>query len=309
MRPARTVSLTAFDHPLDGRAGHRRTDRPWGIAVLLTVFVMALAGPAVMRPAVAGTAHPLPMAPPVGSCVDVHGAAVTLVASCVDLHTAEVVGSWDAGTQPTETGDAMTVDSCKTTRDTYLDVARTGPWNLWTRVTPAVSTIVLVAPDAGRDAYGGWTACAISAEDGVRVRGSLHLGFTGETRPDGHLASCYTTRTAAAENRRISCDKPHRIELLATLAPVAGSNPDGSTIAMPSPDVLHVSCAMMMQSMTKSADFSYGGAIKVVAETIPPEPNATTTVPPPRCFIETTAAAVVLTGSVIGLAHEPLPMG
>ncbi len=297
--------------------------------MLLTVFVLVLAAPAINNTDVVGRAQPVPVpvAPEPGLCLMLDAAQVQRVASCDEPHNAEVTRAWERGlvalpmpsfaeVAATSSGiDAPQV--CVDARSDYTKAGQADHWGIWLPTEPAVGTRLVAAPPGERVGDTGWLACVVQAADREPFRGSVRGGL-GHSRADGKVTACLPSRSAPERSRWTTCDKPHHIEVLGAFRLSSVFDAQGRWVGLPTPDVLRISCLYLVRAMTWADDSTYQGALEVHVEPLQPDlvgvhrPGDTAyndasyvSLARPLCFVETTGADP-LTVTVVGLGNQPL---
>lgn len=340
VRPGRTYRGAMPPHATDDqsqpgpapdrlRIGSR--SRLLGVAVLLAVLVAALGVPQLTRTGFAGhpSALPLPLAPPVGSCLLIDDQSVTTT-SCDGPHHAEVTQTWEAG----QTADgapafaalaakrfgdpARSATACLLAQLAYLDYNATDASGNWNPVRPGVQGEMITAPAGAHTPTRGWTGCVLAAPGRGVFIGSLRP--PGAARPiESRLASCLELGGAGDAAGWIGCQLPHRIEVLATFDPNSVVDEQGVYRGLPTNDELDQSCSVLVTAMTGVTDVTFGGLARIGATPLLPGSRTQMSVvdtvgsrlivdvPLPLCFVELVGDGA-LNRTVIGLGDHPLPL-
>ncbi len=308
--------------------------------IALIVFALAVAV-ALSAPGLFGlgqqgraSAEPLPLPPPVGSCVVVTGAGynagVTMV-SCQEPHSGEITKTWTAGEDPTASGAAEANEysyrsgggvsrfvyfQCYGWNTEYVGSERGSIGGLWASAPPSYSGEMIYAPPGQRAGKLFWSACLVrplSSSSHPTYVGTIRGAGQDSSKPrPGEFGSCLT-RSAFGATEFIygSCADPHLIEPMAVDA--------GARLNVADPvqqaDAL-AQCSALVAKRTGSVDPTYGGQLRIavdalrlrtltMAETAQVTPDDPAD--PAECLVQLTGAGT-LVGSIVGLGNNPLPI-
>lgn len=337
-RSGRELRVRAYPRAMAHGAplGTGRVDRPAprgvGALVLLTAVVLVLATSALLNPGLAGqpAAAPLPAPPAVGSCLVLTPDRADAV-PCDQEHHAEVVRTWPAGTLPPGVatfaaiaaypfggGGRVGTADCEDEQQAWVQGADVPGSQFWVVSSPVVDSQLLAAPPAQRTASQGWVACIVVAPDRQLLTGSLRAGTP--TPPVSRLGSCVQEATNAWGPVTLTCDQPHRTEILASFRIGSVFDDQGHYIGFANDATLSASCTALVAAVARTDDPTFGGRLEVRAESLFPasiwEVDATdpagmpvhTYIPLPQCAVELVGDGT-LSGTVVGLGDGPLPLG
>ncbi|WP_111767557.1 septum formation family protein [Nakamurella deserti] len=322
---APTLTVQAPVRPAGGRRG-------LGVLILAAAVVLVLVASAALDRGVPGTptARPLPPPPPVGSCLDLTRTSVSVV-PCGAPHHAEVLQTWPAGTIPEGVGDFRSVAAypfggggqvstagCAAAQTEWVHPADLPGAAFWNPTSPVVDSQLLAAPPSERTPTRGWAACILVAPDRQPVTGSLR--GTDAAAPPSRLSSCVQAATNAWGPVTLTCDQPHRIEVLASFRIRSVFDEAQRFTGMPDDDTLAAACTDLAAAVTGASDPTFGGRLQVSAvslfpasireiDAVDPAGNAVRTyIPLPQCVVELFGEGT-LTGTVVGLGAGALPLG
>lgn len=308
------------------------TRRWWGAIIVAAVLLAAIVAPNVSGHRIAGepVAGVVPGPPSTGDCAtwiadpwprfddpapksdDVFDYPTFTVGSCDGPVVGEVVSVASAPEPPVRisaTDYLSQISQCPIDAITYtgsiapvVDTA-SGISIVWTAQPDFRET--RVGPDRAQRAGGQqWTACVIGSADGVPYSGHLHNVLTDGTLPTAFGTCLLSTDPSRAD--RLTCDRPHPAELLATTTlgprPVTGAD-------------LQQACVDFAGRALRTADPTRDGAIHIQV-VVPRDGGATTVEPNPDSvadtFVDCVAvgrAGTMFIRSLIGVADGPLPIG
>ncbi len=316
--------------PVIGRSAPPR--RTAGFLVLITALVLLTGAPSVLSRGLPGVAAvgALPDPPPVGSCLWLDRDRVEPV-PCDQSHHAEVMLTWPADRPPADAGTFAAVAghpfgtagqvktvTCNDARQPWVQVAHLPGSEFWTAAGPVVDSQLLAAPAAERTPDRGWLACILVAPDRQPLTGALRAGSGGQ--PAARLGTCVQASQNYRGPETVTCDRPHRTEILGTFRTTSLFDARGRFTGYPDDTVLADSCAAFARAVTRTDDPTFGGRLHVRAASLFPasilEVDTTdpagvpvhTYVPLPQCDLDLVGAGT-LTGTVVGLAGGPLPLG
>lgn len=290
-----------------------------GILLLLMALVAAIALPILAGKPVAGTpvAAVVPEPPPVGSCVgqidfaDTGSAArttarplpVATVVPCSGYISGEIISVTATKKAPA----VSTLDeydqanpSCRSQVEKYLGTTATTviggvEWNLNIEVD-----VTTVGPNAHDRAAGrSWSACVLSAADQIYPATPLRLSWQSGTLPDA-FGLCWA-ENLVQHGVPTNCTSAHRTQQIGYGFVSEASDSGTGIVSSATPAEILAGCAKLAATVLKVADPTRGGAltIKVVDDS--------SGAPYVQC-----AVAVVgdhkLTGSLIGIGNQPLPL-
>lgn len=317
VEPMGVITVTGLVGDRDPRRSRRAGSVLLILGLLAVLFSRAAVGFTVRgHPA----AQPLPTAPPVGSCLLIDGDS-TLLTACADDHNAEVVQSWDAGAAPAaappfaEIGTTGSAGACVWAQTKYLHPSGTDVSGEWTIAKPTVRSRLIAAPPGQRSGGAGWTACIIESPHAQTFTGSVRSHVRPLPSWPSLFASCVVDRTAGDLT---DCTGRHRIEVLGWFSAAAVIGQDGLYTGPIEGTELQRTCTDLIATMTGATDPTYGGTLRIVARPLFPTWAYTiltradtgqvvaTAQPRPLCYVE--VDATTLTGTVIGLGDNPLPL-
>ncbi len=324
----------------DPSTGARR--RKFGMGVLTVAVIAALVVPRILAPNLVGQAFaaPLPEPPAIGSCLDTRAEKV-LVVPCGEPHTAEVVKKWRAGETgfgrpavsvfglpvPLGTEHPQSDQDCSDPVIQYLGIPQVNPAvnpeiGLWIAIPPLPGARFLSAPtDQGVGAL-RWSVCVVTALlSADTLTGSVRdIGATFDRQRPAALTDCLALGDQAlAELRYVSCDHPHRIEMLGFFNLTDEMLRAGSVETGVTAEQIRAGCAELAATMMSTTDPTHGGRLTVTAEALwtrggasgslggPATVGMQAGLVSPDCFVELVGAGE-LTGTVIGLGGAPLPL-
>ncbi len=303
-----------------------------GLLVLIAAAVLVMGASAALDRGVRGTATPraLPAPPPVGSCLILTTDVVDVV-DCGSPHHAEVLQTWPAGATPEGVPDFRSVAAhpfggggqvstagCSVAQSEWVHPAALPGSAFWNPTSPVVDSQLLAAPQGERTPTRGWSACILVAPDREVISGSLR--GTGAAAPPSRLGSCVQAATNAWGPVTLTCDQPHRIEVLASFRIRSVFDEAQRFTGMPDDGSLDDACTELAAAVTGATDPTFGGRVQVRAvslfpasireiDAVDPAGNAVHTyIPLPQCVVELVGEGE-LTGSVVGLDGAPLPVG
>ena len=152
-----------------------------------------------------------------------------------------------------------------------------------------------------RGAGGDWVACLAVPTGHVGYVGTLRDAFTPNGTMPTQYGSCWAGVDLDHSPGAVPCAEPHQAELLAK-----GWVSDG--VEAPTA-VIEQSCSNIARRIMRTDDPTRGRELKVVADRLSPTPGARPDPPMSiACFV-TSAGPQNLTGTLIGLADRPVPLG
>lgn len=285
------------------------------LALVTAIAVPLLAGKPVAGAPVAAAIH----APPaVGSCVgdisypdpgsvdrtSVQTLPVATVVKCSGEVTGEIISVTPRQSTPVVStlGEYDQANpSCRSQVEKYLGTTATTviagvQWNLDIDVE-----VVTVGPDAHDRAAGrSWSACVLSAANQIYPATPLHLSWQSGTLPDA-FGLCWA-ENLVQHGVPTNCTSPHRTQQIGDGFVAQASDSGTGIVSSASADDVAAGCRTLAATVLKVSDPTRGGelTVKVVDDT--------SGAPYVQC-----AVAVVgsrrLTGSLIGIGNQPLPLG
>lgn len=259
----------------------RNAARGAGVVVLLVAVALLLTVSAVLDRGVSGTAlaAPLPPPPPVGSCLRLT-ADTEAVVPCDGDHHAEVMQTWPAGSLPAGIpdfdavaaypfggGGQVNTTGCVTAQQEWVQTPNLPGTDVWNPTSPVVDSQLLAAPPSARTPGAGWIACIMVAPDREPLAGALRVGVTTPV-PPSRLSSCVEAATNAWGPVTLTCDQPHRTEILASFRIRSAFDADQHFTGMPDDTTLGAACTALAAAVTGTADPTYGGRLEVRAQSL-----------------------------------------
>ncbi len=308
--------------------------RRWSGSLLLIVAVLlVVTSSAVLDGGVRGSAAPVPLPapPPVGSCLTLTATSATEV-PCTRPHDGEVLLTWPAGRLPDGVTDFSAVAAypfgaggqvktagCSVAQQEWVHPDDLPGAAFWNPTNPVVDSQLITAPPGDRTPREGWIACILVAPDRQPIAGSLR-GVGADAAPPSRLGSCLQTASNAWGAVTLTCDRPHRVEILASFRIRSVFDESSRFTGMPDDATLDAACRALAAAVTGSDDPTFGGRLRVRATSLFPasirEINAMdpagnpvrTYIPLPQCAVDLVGDGL-LTGTVVGLGDRPLPVG
>ena len=289
--------------------------RTAGVLLLVLTLLAAVALPVLAgKPVVGAPVAEVIAAPPtVGSCVgdisysdpgtDGRTLPVATVVKCAGEVTGEIISVVPRSAAPVAStlGEFDQANpSCRSHVEKYLGATATTTidgvqWNLNIDVDA-----ITVGPSAHDRAAGRtWSACVLSATDQIYPATPLHLSWQTDTLPAA-FGLCWA-ENLVQHGVPTNCTEPHRTQQIGYGFVAQTSDSGTGIVSEASPDVIAAGCRKLAASVMKVADPTRGGAltVKVVDDA--------SGAPYVQC-----AVAVVgnhkLTGSLIGIGNQPLPL-
>lgn len=168
----------------------------------------------------------------------------------------------------------------------------------WMPTIGAIGHLVVpstVAPTAGHE----WAACLAIPILSQAFQGSLRNAYTTGSPPD-QFGLCWAGTDLDEANDLLPCDQPHSAELLAT-----GWIENRSDVL---PAQIEASCHGLASRIMRTDDPSHNGTVTIVVDPVRRDgasrPDAPLAV---NCFASV-SGALMLSGTVIGLADRPVPL-
>lgn len=305
-----------------------RDRRALGLVALVIAFVLLLGAPALLGHGTAGTANPapLPLAPPVGSCVVFAGADrhdLTVV-PCAANHVGEITMAWEAGTTAAAragfvglpedfwtAGDRSNPHStlCHGWNQGYVGrpTATARATTAFAATPPAFGSLLVTAPAAQRTPTRYWSACVVEPS----VLGTRYVGRVQGTAADGSWPAAFARCLAqpafsATQLIYTPCSNPHRAE---PMGRIRGGLATGLAA------VLHDDCVQLIRDRTGAADPAFGGRLTIdvhnaLLRTLTLEQTAALPADlssDADCVVEL-AGPGALVGSLVGIGSGALPV-
>ncbi len=309
--------------------------RQLGACALVVAVVAALALPRLLAPGVVGAASaaPLPPPPPVGSCLQLAIETVEVV-GCDRPHTAEVLQTWPADRQPdgataldgrpaplegepygSDAWFAQSVDMCWPAMDDYLAIPPLDATAVWIAIPVQIVPRFISAPAEQSAGKRRWRACVLTAPSGQEFVGTLRNAGAPDSLRPAPFGSCVWSGTGSVVGV-VGCAGPHQIELLGYFNPTMAMFQAGSIETGMTAQDIQDSCTALASRMTRSADPTYGGRLRISARPlfnslsgyVDAAGTAVSQLVVPDCFAELVGAGD-LAGTVVGLGDGPLPLG
>lgn len=311
-----------------GEDGEARPRPRWLGGVVMAVAVIALlVVPGLLNPGVVGQAAPqtAPAPPEIGTCLALSPHSQVEV-PCLDRHNAEVIKTWLAGAGPAQNQlpDLFVIpfgsirhgnfgaDQCASSIGGYLGDG-TEVAALWRSPPPQVTAQLVVAPPEQSLGDLRWSACVVTA-----ARQQLFFGSIRNALADGAAPLPSAFRTCVILSYfpdSDSCERGHRIEILAEFQPTAQMRAAGSALVGFTASQIQQSCAAFAAASLGTGDPTYAGQLTVGAgrlfdsngRVVPGNGPSEESIEFQQCFVEVVGPGT-LTSTVIGLGGGQLPL-